>query len=90
MAHLLRKIRQFRDAFPSLPSILKFYLKLRRILRDGERLQDKGIFTIGDAYAYPGWQDFIRCLFASFNTEWGVLWKVYIESYLPMPASLPQ
>ena len=39
MAHLLRKIRKFRDAFPSLTSIVKFYLKLRRILRDGERLQ---------------------------------------------------
>ena len=39
MAHLLRKIRKFRDAFPKLLSIVKFYLKLRRILRDGERLQ---------------------------------------------------
>ena len=39
MAHLLRKIRKFRDAFPNLTSIVKFYLKLRRILRDGERLQ---------------------------------------------------
>ena len=43
MAHLLRKIRRFRDAFPSLSSIVKFYVKLRRILRDGERLQaDRG------------------------------------------------
>jgi len=39
MAHLLRKIRKFRDAFPRLSSIVKFYEKLRRILRDGERLQ---------------------------------------------------
>jgi len=39
MAHLLRKIRKFRDAFPRLSSIVKFYVKLRRILRDGERLQ---------------------------------------------------
>lgn len=39
MAHLLRKIRKFRDAFPHLSSIVKFYVKLRRILRDGERLQ---------------------------------------------------
>jgi Transposase IS66 family len=38
MAHLLRKIRKFRDAFPHLSSIVKFYVKLRRILRDGERL----------------------------------------------------
>jgi len=41
MAHLLRKIRKFRDAFPHLKDIVKFYLKLRRILRDGERLQGK-------------------------------------------------
>ena len=39
MAHLMRKIRKFRDAFPHLSSIVKFYVKLRRILRDGERLQ---------------------------------------------------
>jgi transposase len=39
MAHLLRKIRKFHDAFPRLSSIVKFYVKLRRILRDGERLQ---------------------------------------------------
>lgn len=39
MAHLLRKIRKFRDAFPHLSDIVKFYMKLRRILRDGERLQ---------------------------------------------------
>jgi len=39
MAHLLRKIRKFRDAFPHLTDIVKFYVKLRRILRDGERLQ---------------------------------------------------
>ena len=41
MAHLLRKIRKFRDAFPHLTSIVKFYVKLRRILRDGERLQSR-------------------------------------------------
>lgn len=39
MAHLFRKIRKFRDAFPDLVSIAKFYVKLRRIIRDGERLQ---------------------------------------------------
>lgn len=39
MAHLFRKIRKFRDAFPHLKDIVKFYLKLRRIIRDGERLQ---------------------------------------------------
>jgi len=41
MAHLLRKIRKFRDAFPHLKDIVKFYVKLRRIIRDGERLQNK-------------------------------------------------
>jgi len=39
MAHLLRKIRTFRDAYPQYYSILVFYKKLRRILTDGERLQ---------------------------------------------------
>lgn len=39
LSHLLRKIRKFRDAFPHLTDIVKFYLKLRRIIRDGERLQ---------------------------------------------------
>ena len=39
MAHVFRKIRKFRDAFPHLVDIVKFYVKLRRILRDAERLQ---------------------------------------------------
>lgn len=39
MAHLLRKIRTFYAAFPHLKDIARFYVKLRRILRDGERLQ---------------------------------------------------
>jgi transposase len=39
MAHLLRKIRKLHDAFPKLRSIRKFYVKFRKILRDGERLQ---------------------------------------------------
>jgi transposase len=39
MAHLLRKIRKFRAAFPHLTDIAKFYVKLRRIIRDGEMLQ---------------------------------------------------
>jgi len=32
-------VRKFRDAFPHLTGIVKFYLKLRRIIRDGERPQ---------------------------------------------------
>ena len=39
MSHLLRKIRKFRDAYPHLTDIVKFYMKFRRIIRDGERLQ---------------------------------------------------
>ena len=39
MAHLLRKIRKLHKAFPNLRSVFKFYLKFRKILRDGERLQ---------------------------------------------------
>lgn len=39
MAHLFRKIRKFRDAYPQYYSLVRFYKKLRRILMDGERLQ---------------------------------------------------
>lgn len=39
MAHIFRKIRAFIDAFPQYRSIMKFYLQLRQIIRDGEKLQ---------------------------------------------------
>ena len=39
MAHIFRKIRAFIDAYPQYRSIMKFYLKLRKIIRDGEKLQ---------------------------------------------------
>ena len=39
MAHIFRKIKKLRDAFPQLISIGKFYIKLRRIILDGEKLQ---------------------------------------------------
>ncbi len=39
MAHIMRKIRKFRDAYPQYYSLLSFYRKLRRILLDGERLK---------------------------------------------------
>lgn len=39
MAHLLRKIRKLHAAFPKLRSVRQFYIKFRKILRDGERLQ---------------------------------------------------
>ena len=39
MAHLFRKIRAFIDAYPQYRSLMTFYLKLRRIIRQGEKLQ---------------------------------------------------
>lgn len=39
MAHLFRKIRKFRDAYPQYYSIVSFYRRLKRILDDGERLK---------------------------------------------------
>lgn len=39
MAHIFRKIRGFIEAYPEYRSIMTFYLKLRKILRDGEKLQ---------------------------------------------------
>lgn len=39
MAHLLRKIRKFYKAYPELKDIAKLYIRLRRIIKDGERLQ---------------------------------------------------
>ena len=39
MAHIFRKIRAFINAYPQYRSIMTFYLKLRKIIRDGETLQ---------------------------------------------------
>ncbi len=39
MVHLLRKIRKFYKAFPEFKDIARLYIKLRRIIKDGERLQ---------------------------------------------------
>lgn len=39
MAHIFRKIRKFRDAYPHYWTILLFYKRLRRILEDGEKSQ---------------------------------------------------
>jgi len=39
MAHLLRKIRELSRAFPNLGSVFGFYVRFRKILRDGEKLQ---------------------------------------------------
>ncbi|MFT5085236.1 MAG: transposase [Lentisphaeria bacterium] len=40
-AHIFRKIRAFIDVYPQYRSLLKFYLKLRQIIRDGQTLQEK-------------------------------------------------
>lgn len=39
MAHIFRKIRAFINAYPQYRSIMTFYRKLRRIIREGEKLQ---------------------------------------------------
>ncbi len=39
LAHIFRKIRACIDAFPPYRSLMTFYLQLRRIIRDGEKLQ---------------------------------------------------
>lgn len=39
MAHIFRKIRRFVHDNPNARSVLRFYVLLKRILRDGERLQ---------------------------------------------------
>ncbi|WP_300465026.1 IS66 family transposase, partial [Desulfobacula sp.] len=41
MAHVLRKIRKFRESFPHLKAISQFYFRFRKILRDGEKLQSQ-------------------------------------------------
>ena len=39
MAHIFRKIRAFIDAYPQYRSIMTFYLRLRKIIREAQRLQ---------------------------------------------------
>jgi len=41
MAHVFRKIRRLVQDNPDVRSILRFYLRFKRILRDGERLQQR-------------------------------------------------
>ncbi len=48
MAHIFRKVRKFRDAYPQYWSLLLFYRRLRRIVEDGERLKTKRI-ELGEA-----------------------------------------
>ena len=56
MAHIFRKVRAFIDAFPQYRSIMKFYLKLRQIIRDGEKLQAarKGLTELDFSAAVAG------------------------------------
>ena len=39
MSHIFRKIRKYIEAHPQYRSVLQFYLKLRRILRDAKKLK---------------------------------------------------
>lgn len=39
MVHIFRKIRGFIDEYPEYRSIMSFYIKLRRIIRDAQTLQ---------------------------------------------------
>ena len=41
MPHIFRKIRKLRDAFPEYYSIITFYEKLKKIIEDGKKLQEK-------------------------------------------------
>jgi hypothetical protein len=40
MSHIFRKIRKLKDAFPKYYSVLQFYEKLKKIINDGETLQN--------------------------------------------------
>ena len=41
MAHIFRKVRKFKEAYPQYYSLLQFYNGLKRIIRQGERLKGK-------------------------------------------------
>jgi transposase len=49
MAHVFRKIRRLVQDNPEARSILRFYLRFKRILRDGERLQQRAAHLDEDA-----------------------------------------
>ena len=49
MAHVFRKIRRLVEDNPNARSILRFYVLLKRILRDGERLQQRAVDLDVDA-----------------------------------------
>jgi hypothetical protein len=41
MAHIFRKIRKFIEKYPHYRSLMQFYIKLRRIIKDGKKLQEQ-------------------------------------------------
>lgn len=41
MSHIFRKIRKFIETFPKYKSVMTFYLKLKHIIKDGKKLQEK-------------------------------------------------
>jgi len=47
MAHIFRKIRKFIEEYPQYRTIMSFYVRLRRIIRDAEKLQ-KGRVEFGE------------------------------------------
>jgi len=49
MAHVFRKIRRLVQDHPDARSVLRFYLRFKRILRDGERLQQRAVHLDEDA-----------------------------------------
>ncbi|HEX4594572.1 MAG TPA: IS66 family transposase [Bryobacteraceae bacterium] len=49
MAHVFRKIRRLVKDNPDARSILRFYLRFKRILRDGQRLQQRAVHLDEDA-----------------------------------------
>jgi hypothetical protein len=51
MAHIFRKIRKFRDAYPQYWTILVFYKRLRRIVEDGEKLKKQRSVIGEEAFA---------------------------------------
>ncbi|MBF0209020.1 MAG: IS66 family transposase [Oligoflexia bacterium] len=40
-SHLFRKIKAFKDAYPQYYSLLKFYVKFKRIITDGEKIKNE-------------------------------------------------
>lgn len=51
MAHIFRKIRHHVKENPQARSLLSFYTQLKRILKDGERLQEQSKVLDDDAFA---------------------------------------